>query len=162
MAKLVDISGKISLILSFHKRNKLITEYEDDINNWIPIDFEINLFEESYSIYPEVNPSLNLFEINLMFSKLKASISGMQSTKIFNKVEISTFEFYYELEFNNSSEEDWIHCTVWTFESSRTNGAIHDVQRGFRFIISLESLIEFVKNLEDELNLLLIIKRSSQ
>jgi hypothetical protein len=160
MANLVDISGKISLSLAFHQRSKLITEYEDDINNWIPIDFEIKVFEEAYSIYPEVNPSLNLFEINLMFSKLKASIIGMRSTNIFNKVEISTFEFYYELEFNDLTEEDWISCTVWTFEASRTNGDIHDVQRGFRFIITIDSLIEFVNTLEEELNILIRINKS--
>ncbi|MBP1989569.1 WapI family immunity protein [Paenibacillus eucommiae] len=155
MAKLVDTSGKISLVLSFHQRSKLITEYEDDINNWIPIDFEVNVFEESYKIYPEVNPSLNLFEINLMFSKLKSSIREMQLTNKFKKVEISTYEFYYELEFVDLTEDDWISCTVWTFEASRTNGNIYDVQRGFRFIVTITSLRDFVNKLEEELNLVL-------
>jgi hypothetical protein len=155
MAKLLDISGKTSLDLSFHQRRKVITGYEDEMNNWIPIDFEIKVYDESYKIYPEVTPSLNMFEINLMLSKLRVIIENMELKKDFAKVAISTYEFYYELEFCQLKEDELIECTVWTFETSRTNGEIENLQRGFRFSISLESLIVFENSLKQELNKIL-------
>ncbi|WP_019909800.1 WapI family immunity protein [Paenibacillus sp. HW567] len=155
MARLIDTSGTIILNLSFHNRTKIITNYDDKINNWIPIDFELAVYSEKYNIYPEVDPKLNMFEIDLMFSKLRSLITEMQLTNKFSKVEISTFEFLYELEFYDLEEDGKIKCTVWTFEAIRTNGVIQNCQRGFRFNIALNSLIEFTDNLEQELNHLL-------
>lgn len=152
MARLLDVSGKISLTLSFHQRRKVIMSYDDDINNWIPIDFEIRVYDDSYKIYPEVSPSLNMYEINLMLSKLRVIIEDMHVRKDFERVSISTYEFYYELEFVHLKEDELIECTVWTFEASRTNGEIQNVQRGFRFSVTLESLSEFLQALEQELN----------
>lgn len=152
MARLLDVSGKISLNLSFHQRGKVILNYEDEINNWIPIDFEVKVYDESYKISTEVMPSLNMFEINLMLSKLRAIIKDMHLRNDFEKTAISTFEFYYELEFFYLKEDELIECTVWTFEATRTNGEIQNVQRGFRFSVSLESLSEFREALELELN----------
>lgn len=152
MARLLDVSGKICLNISFHQRGKVILSYEDEINNWIPIDFQVKVYDESYKISTEVMPSLNMFEINLMLSKLRAIIEDMHSRNDFEKTAISTFEFYYELEFFHLKEDELIECTVWTFEASRTNGEIQNVQRGFRFSVSLESLSEFRDTLEIELN----------
>ncbi|WP_145331875.1 hypothetical protein [Paenibacillus xylanexedens] len=152
MARLLDVSGKNSLNLSFHQRRKVIKSYDDEINNWIPIDFEIRVYDKSYKIYPEVAPSLNMYEINLMLSKLRVIIENIHSKKDFEKVAISTYEFYYELEFFHLKEDELIECTIWTFETSRTNGEIQNVQRGFRFSVSVESLTEFRGTLELELN----------
>lgn len=155
MASLVDVSGTIVLNLSFHIRTNVITNYNDKINNWIPIDFELKVSNETYSIYSEVNPKLNMFEIDLMFSKLKSLISDMQQKRTSSKIEISTFEFFYELEFYDLEEDEKIKCTVWMFEASRTNGEIQNCQRGFRFTINLDGLIRFTNTLEQELNQLL-------
>lgn len=130
-------------------------QYEDNINNWIPIDFEVYVFNESYQMHPTVNPKLNLFEIYLMFSKLRALIEEKETTNKFEKKEISTFEFYYELEFYELIEESEIQCTVWMFEASRTSGKIHHVDRGFRFSTTLDSLVKFTEDLEQELEQLL-------
>ncbi|ULO05237.1 hypothetical protein H1230_19230 [Paenibacillus sp. 19GGS1-52] len=155
MAQLTNITGDIYLKISFHQRSSVIMQYKDDINNWIPIDFEVNVFNEFYKMHPTVDPKLNLFEVNLMISKLRALIDEKEITNKFEKKEISTFEFFYELEFYDLVEENEIQCTVWMFEASRTCGKIHHVDRGFRFSTTLESLIIFTENLEQELKQLL-------
>ncbi len=43
-----------------------------------------------------------------MFSKLRSLISEMQLANKFSKVEISTFEFLYELEFQDFEEDEKI------------------------------------------------------
>ncbi|MGG4143837.1 hypothetical protein ABEW34_11935 [Paenibacillus algorifonticola] len=155
MAQLINTTGDIHLKLSFHKRSSVIMQYEDDINNWIPIDFEVCVFNESYKMHPKVNPKLNLFEVNLMFSKLRALIEEKKEKNKFERIEISTFEFFYELEFYELIEENEIQCTIWIFEASRTYGKIHHVDRGFRFSTTLNSLVKFTDSLEQELKQIL-------
>ncbi|WP_128658632.1 WapI family immunity protein [Paenibacillus sp. 598K] len=155
MAQLLNTTGDTHLKLSFHQRSSVIMQYEDDINNWVPIDFEVCVFNETYNMHPKVNPKLNLFEVNLMFSKLRALIKEKKEKNTFEKKEISTFEFFYELEFCELVEENEIQCTVWMFEASRTLGKIHHVDRGFRFSTTLDSLIIFTDSLEQELKQIL-------
>lgn len=155
MARLVDVSGTISLKLSFHNKTNIIANYNDKINNWIPIEFELKVYNETYRIYSEVDPKLNMFEIDLMLLKLKSLIFDMQQKKASSKIDISTFEFFYELEFYDLDEDEKIKCTVWMFEASRTNGEIQNCQRGFRFTVDLAELTQFTSTLEQELQQIL-------
>jgi hypothetical protein len=55
------------------------------------------------------------------------------------------------LEFYDLEEDEKIKCTVWAFEATKADGVIQNCQRGFRFNVALNSLIEFTDNLEQEL-----------
>ncbi|MDO3413300.1 HEAT repeat domain-containing protein [Saccharibacillus sp. CPCC 101409] len=151
MAVLIDTFGTSSFGLSFHEGKGLVSGYHDDINNWIPITFETRILEESYAVNPEEHASLNMNEIRGMFTKFRSMMQQYQETNTFRKVEISTYEFYYNLEFEYLKEDEWIACTIWTNQAARTHGKIRGIERGVRMLTAFESFESFVRELEQEL-----------
>lgn len=153
MAVLRSKRGDVSFELKFLKDAPFfkVDTSKPDVENWLPVIYKVIAFEESYSVISDINPTLNLFEVKNMLDKFKHVINAKISGANFNRVEISTYEFYYEIELFDPNEEDEVGVTIWLFEATRTNGELNGFDRGFRFYVSLEVLISFTNHLEQEI-----------
>lgn len=156
MPLLRSIRGDVSFQLNFLKTSFFVYDStKNDIENWLPIYFSCTVGNETYSVSPDVNPTLNLFEIKNMLTKFRKVIETKKRGEIINLISISTYEFYYEIELFDPNEDDEIGVVLWIFEATRTNGELSGFERGFRYYVSLETLETFKKEIEQDLSELL-------
>ncbi|TYA11223.1 hypothetical protein FRY98_18815 [Paenibacillus faecis] len=73
-----------------------------------------------------------------MLEKFKQVISLKSTGANFNRVEISTYEFYYEIELFDPNEEDEVGVTIWLFEATRTNGELNGFEGDSDFTFLLK------------------------
>lgn len=151
MAELTDTFGTSSFNLSFHAGEGLVSGYEEDYNNWIPIVYETKICGRSYTVSPEEKACLSVQEISFMFASFRRILQEKRESGSFGRTEIASSDLLYKLTFEHEPENDRIAFSIRTIEAIRTYGAIQGVEMELQMTVEFEAFERFGRELEQEL-----------
>lgn len=152
MAILLNDERNISIKIEFVNNGStdIVTSREDNMN-WIPFSFLMNAKDESITYTPEITPSFCISEIKYLVCKIK-EILQIKRCKTYIKepfIFISK-DYLFEFTMYETKEDDLVYVDWWFNIGSLTNGNVFGYSKGFRFVVTLESLNVFVESLENE------------
>lgn len=150
LSKLVDKFGDVSLEFNFLK-NKL-TELEKEkspFEQWLPFEMYFQAGKEQYTYEEERSQAFNLFELERVIEKLQEIINTKQSGREITEFNFSNLDASFDLNFYDSLEVGEVYVDFWinlgTYYPEKEIG----YNKGYRFIVTIDSLNQFVESLND-------------
>ncbi|MBD0380178.1 WapI family immunity protein [Paenibacillus sedimenti] len=133
-----------------------------DFMNWVPFKFTLDLYNETYYLpINEYSPTFNVWEIEKIINGLEEIIYAMNTNTLdnpnedrFKPFEHFCSEVYFEIKVFETLETDLINIEIWLTMAEFTNGDISDYNKGFRFIVHLKVLEEFLNGLKKQYKLI--------
>lgn len=145
----------IRLELNLHKGEGFIYQKgQEEYLDWIPYDFELVIGKSKYVLQDR---TFSLEGIKIFFKKIRAVIEEKNVTDTYRKYTFCSSENEFEISLKNTNDyfekeivliEVWINGACLTEKSS-------SYSIGYRFIIKFETLQQFLKELEVQLEDLL-------
>ncbi len=143
-----NISVRIELI--DNESTDIIKKRSDNMN-WIPFNLLMNVGDDKIIFHHEVSPSLCVRELKYLIGKLW-EVLQVKKRKDFieDPFKFISKEYLFEVIIYETREDDLIYFDWWFNMGSLTNGHISGYSKGYRFVVTLESLELFTSCLEDE------------
>lgn len=137
MAILKSSNNQISIKITNISANSKFM-YKEDYNNWISVLVELDTSAEKIE-YSEVdNVTLSVLELKNIIERLKALLSGEELFEYYS------IERYFDLIIRKSKyEEDLFETEIWFNMGTYTKGKVYGFDKGYKFSINKEILIEF-------------------
>lgn len=156
MPKLNDREGNVSLELNIIDNNFLDVQFSrQDYENWIPFEFVLNVGGERYAYIPDMGATFTVYEIKNLITKLEQIANSKIFKKSFDKFEFSSTERYFDLIIYDPLEDEEIYIEIWINMGTITNGKVSGYDKGFRFIVKLDSFIKFTNEIKEQLRQLM-------
>ncbi|MGE6577828.1 WapI family immunity protein [Paenibacillus xylanexedens] len=130
----------------------------EDYENWIPFILSFYLENENYNYSEASGATLTIYEIKNLIISIEEMIEKKNNNHIIERYEFSSSECYSELIFFDTFELNLVYVEIWINIGSYTEGGTFGFDKGFRFVVNLESLGEFKNEINCQLNLLIAIK----
>jgi hypothetical protein len=159
MANLENEERNISLSIDLINNKFLDVDLQrEDYENWIPFILSLNLENESYNYSEASGAALTIYEIERLLSLIEEMIEKKENNRVIEKYEFSSSECYFDLIFFDTFEVNLIYVEVWINIGSYTEGETFGYDKGFRFVVDLNSLGNFKNKINSQLNLLRAIE----
>lgn len=155
MPKITNPEENITLSIDLFSSEYLdVVKGRPDFENWVPFSLELECIGERYAYPPETHATFNVYEIKNILSDCKKIVEEKQSgkpfdpwTKIFETWTFATLEGYFDLTISDPLEPDLIELDFWIKMGTMTNGALADYDKGFRFLVDVPVLKQFIEEL---------------
>ena len=153
MPKLINDDSNVLLQIELISNEYLDFEKgRSDNMNWIPFEFLLNVNGEKIQYSSDVLTALSVREIKYLLTKLKNIINLKTQHYKFEDFGYITDDCLFELKLYDTYENNLIYLEIWLNMASLTNGKIYGFSKGFRFIVTLDSLVDFAVELEKQFN----------
>lgn len=158
MSNLKNEEKNISLSINL-KNNKFldINWQREDYENWIPFTFSLNVENENFCYSEESGATLTLYELKHLVTTIEGIIEKKNANSTIERYEFSSSECYFDLIFFDTFERNLVYLEVWVNIGSYSEGVSFGYDKGFRFVVTLESLEKFKNEINLQLNSLINI-----
>ncbi|MDQ0172399.1 WapI family immunity protein [Paenibacillus tundrae] len=129
-----------------------VDSQRESFENWIPFSFCVEVENRQLCFLEDSGATLSLFEINLLTNMLKDITQQKQLGAHIKRHEFSSSECYFDLIFSETFEENLVYLEVWINMGSYSGGVSFGYDKGFRFVVTVENLIEFMIGINVQLN----------
>lgn len=155
LSKLVDKFNDVSLEIIFLKNEITELEKKSSFEQWLPFEMHFQAGEEEYNYAKETSQAFNLFEIERFIEKLQEIIETKESGGEITAFEFSNLDASFDLNFYDPLEEGEIYVDFWinlgTYYPEKEVG----YNKGYRFIVTIACLKQFVESLSEYKNSIL-------
>lgn len=150
MAIMNNLDKNILLMIDFIANDLLDTSSKNDFEKWIPFKFKLISPLEIYTYDEDSRCTFSYYELNnLILGMKKACFDKRQN--IFSPFSFCCLERYFEILLTDTLEPESIYFDIWINIGTYTSGKIYGYERGIRFVVSLDEVIDFAEKLEGEL-----------
>lgn len=156
MPKLINDENNIILEINLVKGELFDVEIDrDDFENWIPFVFNFIIEgKEFYSYEEESGSTFSFYEIKRMITGFESIIKDKC-----NRIELKRFDWgqienYFSISLYETYEENLIGFELWIYVAPLTNGKSHGYDRGFDFLVTIDSLKAFIEEIKEQLSTL--------
>ena len=151
MSILVNDESNISLeIQLINGENVDIDFSRSNYQNWIPFDLNMNINGESINYAESVPKTFSVGELQYLIDGLKRKVTEKRhSDELKDFVYVNT-ENLFELKIYDTGETDLLYVETWFNMGTLTNGDVYGFSKGFKFIVTIESIISFLSTLESQ------------
>lgn len=152
MAKLQNKENNIYLNINLLNNNYLdIQLSRQDFENWIPFEFIFNIEGKEYIYEPEMGSTFSLYEVQNLITKFEQISEAKLCKKSFEKFEFSSSECYFDIVVYDPLEDNEIYIELWINIATISNGKSSGFDKGFRFVVTLDSFLQFTNDLKIQL-----------
>jgi hypothetical protein len=135
----------------------------NDIENWIPFTFLLKVLDEKYVYADKDGATFTLCEIKNFISGVQKLINLKKSNPTYTQIEFFKSEefVFFNLEANfgiivyDPFDENELGIKVWINIGTYSKGKIVGFDKGYDFVVSLNSVENFINELNQQLNILL-------
>lgn len=154
MPTLSNRMGNISLTIDLTKNSYLdIDSSRSNYLNWIPFTLTFLCNKEIVEYSDSLNITFNIREIKKLISNLEKSLINKKMTGVFDKIVFVPMEFYFQSEFYDVGDDGIIGIDIWfNMGYLVPEGEESDFEKGYKFIVEIEALNNFVISLKSQLN----------
>lgn len=150
MAKIINLERNLQLEIQLKSNDMLDIDPErSDNENWVPFTLCLDLPDRHSAIQENVKATMTISEI-------KDLIYGIENVKAYMDGKgdcIYTFdssESFFGLRFESIPEDDVIEIELWINVGNQTDGKIFGFDEGVRFVVSIETINDFLMSLKEE------------
>jgi hypothetical protein len=152
MAKIYNDENNICIEMNLFKNHSLdIEELRDDFENWIPFELLIIVEDETIGYDQDADAAFSVRELKDLITNFDNVIKTKLNKEFIRPYEFYSCEAYFGIVVYDPMEEDLLYMDFWLNMGSLTNGKSSGYQKGFRFVVSLASFIEFTNDLKKQM-----------
>ena len=157
MSQLYDRLNKILLEINLVFNDNIdIENHRDDYENWIPFEFKLKLEnEEEYILTKNGCETFNIQELKYMISGFESIINSKKEKKLVEEFSFESIERHFSIKVYDTYEEDSFNIDLWLIISKFNNLETYGYEKGFKYVVLLDSFIKFVLGLKEELQKIL-------
>lgn len=148
MPKLTNVQKKVLLEINLLKNEFLdIEPSRSDSENWIPFELNLIIENERLAYESKDGATFSCLEIKNMITSIDEIIQLKSNNRNFKRYEFSTSECYFDLVFYDPFEENEVYMELWINIGALTKGQLYGYDKGYRFVVSLDGIMEFTNAL---------------
>lgn len=157
MPILINREENVVLELNLIKNQRFDVKKERPyFENWIPFEFILRIEDsEEYSYSKQSGATFSVEDINLLIKRIESAISLKSNKKEIVRLSWGPIENYFSLHFYETYEDNQINIELWVMMAELTEGESHGYNRGFDFVVTLDSLEKFLIGFKEQLTMLL-------
>lgn len=137
--------------------NLLKNEYLDlmesrtDFENWVPFELYFDNGVDSLGYLVGDGATFSYYEVKSMLAHFEEIIILKSNGRGFEKYEFSSSQRYFDLVLYDPLEENEIFIELWINIGTMTNGEVYGYDKGYRFVVSLDSMSSFSNELRKQI-----------
>lgn len=128
-----------------------IEESRNNYENWIPFSFILETENNRYSYPPEKGATFSLYELKNFIFYIENLIRAKRNGYKIDTYDFHSSEAYFSMSVYDPFEENELGIDLWINMGTLTDGVVHGYEKGVRFIVALELMAMFIKELEEQL-----------
>ena len=159
MPKLYNKGNDIALEINLIKNDFLdVQKSRHDYENWVPFEFVLNVAGEEYAYKSQLGATFSVYEIHNLIISFEEIAEKKLYKQSFEKFEFSSSECYFDIIVYDPFEDEEIYTDIWINMGTISNGETSGYDKGFRFVVKLDSFLKFTRGLKVQLENLLNLK----
>lgn len=152
MAEMFNIEKNISFVINLLNNELLDVEISrDDIQNWIPFEFLLNVNGEEYNYLTKDGATFSLFELKRLLYGFQDIINQKKNGQNIGKFEFCSFENFFDIILSDPLEENMVSIEIWVNIGTLTNGKSFGYNKGFQFEVYVDILESFTTDIMEQL-----------